>query len=475
MEDGVFSAVTKQFSRSMGHNSLIPVQSVDESQDVDLLTVVVKRTKRQFLYWHNASFDPYKIQLEELLVNDDNKLGNLDIHESHFVNYNRESSFSLSGKIGVQIMKEMMDVNLTASDTVTIKANLGDIIKQEINKVKILQCLRDRKVDIKHNFLNELREDESLSLCTVCAKFSLADNADISRKIEKGIEAGAKVKVSESATVDASGKLETGKQKQFGLYKGTVVAYKVAELNIDVTTGSIEPVLFRGGFGGFFTKISLKQNPRRALDTVDGALRRREPIDYIKGMLNPVTELSPSLRGSFRSRVLKLMSCFSDMEMMVAILEYENGNLPPLGDKFTCEQDVWHSLLEMAGVFDQQDKTQDRTKKDSFKTALLHILDSLLEMTERQVDLLQLCKEETAEALLALCKRVLNGQPLVELDEPMALIKTDQIGKDIVHEMNLTLLETNTTVVTCPLEPTPVFEHFCWVLYAFYGSDSENI
>lgn len=78
-EDGVFSAVTKQFSRSMGHNSLIPVQSVDESQDIDLLRVVVKRTKRQYLHWQKASFDPYKIQVSL------SQLSLLQVHQTNTI------------------------------------------------------------------------------------------------------------------------------------------------------------------------------------------------------------------------------------------------------------------------------------------------------------------------------------------------------------------------------------------------------
>lgn len=64
-----------------------------------------------------------------------------------FCTYNKDSTFSLSGKFGAGIMAELMDVTLSASDSIKVKADLGDMTKEEVDPISLIEAFKDRYVD----------------------------------------------------------------------------------------------------------------------------------------------------------------------------------------------------------------------------------------------------------------------------------------------------------------------------------------
>ena len=84
-------------------------------------------------------------QLQDLLTNPDQPI-NVTVSDSKFAEFNPTSKYSLKGQLGLQIMAEMMDAKLSASDSVTISSKLGAIILTEVKPEDFLTAIRKRLV-----------------------------------------------------------------------------------------------------------------------------------------------------------------------------------------------------------------------------------------------------------------------------------------------------------------------------------------
>lgn len=55
-----------------------------------------------------------------------------------------ETNFSLSGKLGIDLQKEFLDFELDASDNATVKSELGELRKEEVNLPAFLSLTKER-------------------------------------------------------------------------------------------------------------------------------------------------------------------------------------------------------------------------------------------------------------------------------------------------------------------------------------------
>lgn len=50
----MFPVVCQKFVHAMGPDTMIPAQSMDAAQDLDLLKIVLRKTKRSYLFWEKV-------------------------------------------------------------------------------------------------------------------------------------------------------------------------------------------------------------------------------------------------------------------------------------------------------------------------------------------------------------------------------------------------------------------------------------
>lgn len=50
----MFPVVCQKFVHAMGPDTMVPAQSMDAAQDLDLLKVVLRKTKRSYLFWEKV-------------------------------------------------------------------------------------------------------------------------------------------------------------------------------------------------------------------------------------------------------------------------------------------------------------------------------------------------------------------------------------------------------------------------------------
>lgn len=88
-----------------------------------------------------------RFQLQSLLLNSHAVLS-VPITSKKFCEFNPESKYSLDGRLGIQMMRELMDASLSASDSVTISSKLGTIEEKGLDSDALLQTLQSRYLSI---------------------------------------------------------------------------------------------------------------------------------------------------------------------------------------------------------------------------------------------------------------------------------------------------------------------------------------
>uniref|UniRef100_A0A8W8KQF0 Uncharacterized protein n=1 Tax=Magallana gigas TaxID=29159 RepID=A0A8W8KQF0_MAGGI len=178
----MFPVVCQKFVHAMGPDTMIPAQSMDAAQDLDLLKVVLRKTKRSYLFWEKVKHTVLDFHLQSLLQNSHVVL-DVPSKTKEFCQFNPETKYSLDGKLGIQLMRELMDASLSASDSVTISSRLGTIQEKSLDSEALLEALEDRRLDMTNTVVRQVVEStqQSISLCLVKDLYLVQKDAEIKR------------------------------------------------------------------------------------------------------------------------------------------------------------------------------------------------------------------------------------------------------------------------------------------------------
>uniref|UniRef100_A0A8W8KMM8 Uncharacterized protein n=1 Tax=Magallana gigas TaxID=29159 RepID=A0A8W8KMM8_MAGGI len=194
----MFPVVCQKFVHAMGPDTMIPAQSMDAAQDLDLLKVVLRKTKRSYLFWEKVKHTVLDFHLQSLLQNSHVVL-DVPSKTKEFCQFNPETKYSLDGKLGIQLMRELMDASLSASDSVTISSRLGTIQEKSLDSEALLEALKGRRLDMTNTVVRQVVEStqQSISLCLVKDLYLVQKDAEIKRvkTVDEDLDVNEKVKV----------------------------------------------------------------------------------------------------------------------------------------------------------------------------------------------------------------------------------------------------------------------------------------
>ena len=130
----MFAATTYQVVKSLGKDTLTPVRSLDVADNIAPFSVVLKERRRRLIFWKRTQCLTTEFSLDNILLTplpDEEKTQLLRTFT--LVKFDYETNFSLNGKLGVDLQKELLDVELDGSDSVTVSCSLGELFKEEAN------------------------------------------------------------------------------------------------------------------------------------------------------------------------------------------------------------------------------------------------------------------------------------------------------------------------------------------------------
>lgn len=257
----MFEATTHQVVKSLGKDTLTPVTSIDVADNISPFSLVLKERRRRLIFWKRCRYFTTEFTLDNILTksfSDDEKTRLVNSKE--LAKYDNETDFSLNGKFGVSLNKELLDVDLDGSDAVSVESDLGELVKEEVNLQDFLSLSRGRQLNLKHELVAPLQADCGKTLCLVTGVLRLKNAAKITAQIKRKVSEEAKI----LTKVEEDGSATESKSKTLELPAGMALAYRVYELQVRSTDGQFTLILDSSKRGGFVSSLSVD------LDELDG-------------------------------------------------------------------------------------------------------------------------------------------------------------------------------------------------------------
>lgn len=462
----MFPAVCHQFANAMGKHTLIPSSSLEESTRISPFNVVAKRRKRRWIFFHKIEYSTYDFPLYDLL--NSNAVFESKLEETKFCSYNPESTYSLSGKFGVDIMKDLMDANLSASDKVTISAKLGEVnLLQVADPDNFMSELMTRQLNMNHPLVKQIRKSKDTVLCVIRGVIQTADKAEIKRTKDEDIKETMDEKVT-SEGGDESADISESKKKDITLEKGTSLAYKVWELKINAENGKIEPIMIAELEGGFH---------RSTMDdiTTDGDESTASPTEqeetsvlkHLEEQLQPLFDLPEAEGQQLKSSLLKLMTCHSDVVLLSKLLvQAEIGSLKEEKEKHNeliVNKDETWMVASLAGVKTEEENVVYEGETTPILAAVAHLVDAMHDVETQDLEKLCQCNEEQLKALAKIFKSAVSSSMPISID-PETSPALEEPAEGILSDMNLTVYKDNGTILP-PETKTHIHECIYCILH----------
>ncbi|XP_078327301.1 gasdermin-E-like isoform X3 [Crassostrea virginica] len=464
----MFPVVCHKFVHAMGPDTMVPAQSMDAAHDLDLLKVVLRKTKRSYLFWEKVKHTVLDFHLQSLLQNSHVVL-DVPSTTKEFCQFNPETKYSLDGKLGVQLMKALMDASLSASDSVTISSKLGAIDEKSLDSEALLEALKSRRLDMTNMVVRQVIEStkQSVSLCIVKDLYVVQKDAEIKRvqTLEEDMDIKEKVKV---APADVDEKVHFDKTGDIVVPGGTPIAFKVWELKVKASDGSITPMTLPKGQGGFLGNLRIDYT-----DTVDTEKKDNPGHKFVADILNPLVAMPESERGALISSIKTVMASQAEIKRMEHLLsEVEAGDFKETSysewmTNSSLDENVFRTILTSTG-FDIKDGTlQYPSPPSGVLTACAYVFGALDEFIKRELEQLISCEKEAGIALVEICSQAIGGESIIALPESSTVLAKGTAGRDLAESLGFKINEANNTV-TAPSQLTKTFENSYWILYAFF-------
>ena len=141
----MFAATTLQVVKSLGKDTLTPVRTLDRADDIAPFSLVLKERRRRLIFWKRTQCLTTQFCLENILTTPwtANEKDGL-VNTRTIATFNYETEFSLKGKLGLDLTKELLDVDVEGSDSVTVQSKLGELSKEEVNLQGFIDWTKDR-------------------------------------------------------------------------------------------------------------------------------------------------------------------------------------------------------------------------------------------------------------------------------------------------------------------------------------------
>ncbi|XP_042192398.1 pejvakin isoform X3 [Callorhinchus milii] len=234
----MFSAATKNFVKQVGDTGrLIPVPSLSEADRYQPLSLVTKKKKSCF--WKKNKYSSTPFTLKDILVGE--KEVSAGVSSYQLLNYEDKSDVSLNGRLGNQVIHDV-GFKIAGSDSVAVKASFGIVTKHEVEVPALLREI-NRKVDLEHCLVRQMKESRRAVLCIVM------ESIRTTRQCSLTVHAGMRRKTMRFQIDD--GRNHKGRDKAIVIPAHTTIAFSVFELYIRLD----------GHFDGKLADISTNSDP----------------------------------------------------------------------------------------------------------------------------------------------------------------------------------------------------------------------
>ena len=97
-------------------------------------------------------------------------------------NYENTPSLHVSGKLGAKLASEL-GIDVSTADSFVVKMNLGTLDKSEIRWQDLNDLLKDKKLNLKHEFVQAIQKSKRRNLCIVNEALTLTKETNIQSEL----------------------------------------------------------------------------------------------------------------------------------------------------------------------------------------------------------------------------------------------------------------------------------------------------
>ncbi|XP_075414399.1 gasdermin-E [Tenrec ecaudatus] len=435
----MFAKATSNFLKEIdAGGDLIPVKNLNESDKVQLLSLVAK--KKRFWFWQKPKYQFLSLTLGDVLTED--QFVNPVVMESDFVKYESKFKNHMTGAIETALGK--VTLNVGGKGLVESQSSFGTLRKQEVDLQQLIRNAAERTINLKEPVLQQVLKRRNEVLCIVTQKIVTTQKCLISEHLQIEETCGGIVGI-QTKTIQVfakeDGNLIQDSNVVLEIPTSTTIAYGVTDLYVTLD-GQFEFCLLQGKCGGFEQKkrsYSVDMTPMAyrmmtQLDTLDAAQDKsspEEPLSALKPVnlllekdFQPFVELPEQQQTALRT--LLQAALLDDELLMVLDRVFDDvvrGLSPPpevLEELKPPQQQDVTAFLQLVGCSLQGREREHKDVQDNKElfSTIYFLISALAEMPDNSAALLAACCELQLMPTLCHLLRALSANGSSDLDDP---------------------------------------------------------
>ncbi|XP_074125274.1 gasdermin-E [Sminthopsis crassicaudata] len=473
----MFAKATRNFltDTDPGGN-LIPVSSLNDSDTLQLLGLVVK--KKKFWCWQRPKYQFLSVTINDILTKD--QCLTPVVVESDFVTYEGKFEDVVKGTVETALGK--LTLNAGGSGLVERHSSFGTLRKQEVDLQQLIREAAERKINLQSPVLQQVLERKNEVLCLVTQKIVTTQKCVISEHVQIEEKCGGVVGLRTrrlEVSVSEDGNVMRDSNVVLEIPTATPIAFRVLELYVK-EDGQFEFCLLhekQGGFergspegrdhldAGIFGALLFPFLP----DAVDGTSQAANltpaegPLSSLKhGMLllernfRPFVELSGHHRAALCETLWEVLL---DDDLVVAldtvlsdILTGGRPQLTALAGLSRLQQQQLAAFLGLAGLQVQKDSRvwRDAQGHPELLSTVHFLVSALAEMPDDTAALMGVCCQLRLIPTLCRLPLVMSADGVSELRDPgLALLgdaESFEIAQKLFASSNISLERRESSV-----------------------------
>ncbi|KAF5907779.1 non-syndromic hearing impairment protein 5-like, partial [Clarias magur] len=242
----MFAKATKKFVDEIDPDgSLIPVFRVNESDNLKVLSLVIKQNPSWF--WQQPKYIPTDFTLNDVVLGDTPI--SPDIVEASFLNYKHTRENNVSG--GAQTEVGPGNLNIEGKGLFKLASSFGSLKKQEVDVQKLLNDCKDRCLDFQHCLLRQVMRRRRDVFALVKERIITTQTCTVTEEVQEGGSCSAFLGFNVPKKIQVSvknGAVQYDSNLHVEIPAQTALAYSLMELNVR-NTGQFEPCLMPDTYG----------------------------------------------------------------------------------------------------------------------------------------------------------------------------------------------------------------------------------
>ncbi|XP_062848451.1 gasdermin Eb [Trichomycterus rosablanca] len=431
----MFAKATSKFVSEIDPDGcLIPVSRLNESDNLTLLSLVIKRNR--YWFWQRPKYLPSDFSLNHILLGDEPV--DPGMIETDFLKYKSTLENNTSGAAEAGIGPG--NVNLEGKGSSKLASSFGNLKKQEMDVQKVLRDTKTRRLDLQHSLVRQTLARRHEVFALVKERIVTTQTCSITEEVQGGASCAAFLGLTVPKKIQVSvknGSHHSESNVCLEIPAKTALAYCLIELSVK-NTGHFELCLLSGSNGGF--EVDGPVNASAAL--LYGA-PPEPPLRQLQNELEKLQEHFEVLSGlpvSTRSALLRQLTLLLKDRAAIGALDLALedlclGKQPDLGalDKVPSLKEAVQTTLELLQENEDGDHapaesvTSERRLHPSVFTATSVLTSALEEMSDSTLSALEsCCQESTLQALHLLVQNVTGNRKCSVKEGALARLAGDE-------------------------------------------------